>query len=121
MYLKYGIFNTIGGHFYIECKNENKPPTGSTFLKLESIISNTNPFGTAEAIKFGIIVSKMKAPETYKQLAKTAYSSNRIVLISISGEELKEICEGRENLMNVLAWKIFEVTGDIKNASFTER
>ena len=44
-----------------------------------------------------------------------------IVYIAISGEELKEICEGRENLMSVLVWKIFEVTGDIKNASFTER
>ena len=121
MYLKYGIFNTIGGHFFIECKNENKPPEGTVFLKLQSILANTNPFGTSEAIKFGIIISKMKAPETYKQLAQKAYASNRIVIITISGEELKQLFEKRGNLISLMAQKIFEVTGDIKSSSFTER
>lgn len=121
MHLKYGIFNTIGGHFYIECKNENKSPRGNVFQILESNISHANPAGMAETIKFGIVISKKKAPETYKEHAVKAYLTRGIVLIAISGEELKQLFEERGNLMSLISWKIFEITGDIRSSSFTER
>lgn len=117
MYLKYGIFNTIGGHFFIECKNEKLTPSGDVFLKLEAIISNANPAGTAEAIKFGIIISREKGPETFKQHAVKSYLSRGIVIIAICGEELKKLFEERGNLLDLIERKIFEVTGDVRNES----
>lgn len=113
MHLKYGIFDIIGGHFFIECKNENKAPSGGVFLKLESIISNTNPLGMTDAVRFGIVISKEKAPETYKKHAVTTWLSNKIVIIAICGEELKKLFEERGNLLDLIEWKIFEVTGNV--------
>lgn len=117
MYLKYGIFNTIGGHFFIECKNEKRTPSGDVFLKLKAIISNANPVGKAEAIKFGIIISREKGPETFKQHAVKSYLSRGIVIIAICGEELKKLFEERGNLLDLIERKIFEVTGDVRNES----
>jgi len=111
LYLKYGIFNTIGGHFFIECKNEKRTPSGDVFLKFESVIANRNSAGMAETVKFGIIISKERGPETFRDNAGIAYFTRGIVIISICGEELKQLFEEKGNLLDLIEEKVFEVTG----------
>lgn len=41
-FLNFGIYNILGSHFYIECKNEAKTPSGTYLSKLYSIISAAN-------------------------------------------------------------------------------
>ena len=73
MYLKFGIMDTIGQRFFIECKNENKTPRGDYMSKLHSIISLTNAGGKGQCIKFGIIISKEKGPSTFKMCIRDRY------------------------------------------------
>ena len=112
MYLKFGIMDTIGQRFFIECKNENKTPRGDYMSKLHSIISLTNAGGKGQCIKFGIIISKEKGPSTFKELAVKSYLADGVVIISICGEELKELFDNRGNLLDLIERKTTEIMLD---------
>lgn len=79
----------------IECKNENKTPSGSYLSKLHSILSVINAGGKENGIKFGII-------------------------ISIFGKELEELFKTKGNLLELLERKaseiIMDATTDMKSA-----
>lgn len=112
MYLKYGILDIIGGRFFIECKNEGKTPSGGYMSKLHSIIANTNSGENGRCIKFGIIISKEKAPLTYKDLAVKYYLNDGIVIISICGDELKNLFDKKGNLLDLIERKANEIMID---------
>lgn len=112
MYLKYGILDIIGGRFFIECKNEGKTPSGGYMSKLHSVIANTNSGENGRCIKFGIIISKEKAPSTYKDLAVKYYLKDGIVIISICGEELKNLFDKKGNLLDLIERKANEIMMD---------
>jgi hypothetical protein len=112
MYLKYGILDIIGGRFFIECKNEGKTPSGGYMSKLHSIIANTNSGENGRCIKFGIIISKEKAPSTYKDLAVKYYLNDGIVIISICGDELKNLFDKKGNLLDLIERKANEIMID---------
>lgn len=112
MYLKYGILDIIGGRFFIECKNEGKTPSGGYMSKLHSIIANTNSGENGRCIKFGIIISKEKAPSTYKDLAVKYYLNDGIVIISICGDELKNLFDKKGNLLDLIERKANEIMMD---------
>lgn len=120
IFMNFGIFNVLGARFFIECKNENKTPSGGYFSKLHSIISITNAGAKGECIKFGIIVSKNKGPETFKQLAVKSYLADGIVIISICGKELKNLFDTKGNLLELIERKAMEImvdsTTDLKEA-----
>lgn len=101
-YLNFGVFNILGSHFYIECKNEAKTPSGTYLSKLHSIISVANAGGKGGCIKFGIIISKEKGPSTFKQLAFRYYLMHGIVIISICRRELKELFKTKGNLLELI-------------------
>jgi hypothetical protein len=109
MYLKYGILDIIGGRFFIECKNEGKTPSGGYMSKLHSIIANTNSGENGRCIKFGIIISKEKAPSTYKDLAVKYYLNDGI---SICGDELKNLFDKKGNLLDLIERKANEIMID---------
>ncbi len=112
VYVKYGVLNLLGAHFIIECKNENNTPKGEYLSKLHSIISVANAGTDGKCIKFGIIVSKDKGPSTFKQLAVKYYLINKIVIISICGDELKELFRTRGNLLELIERKATEIMLD---------
>lgn len=118
MFIGFGVLNTIGERFFIECKNENQTPSGGYMSKLHSIIDNTNAGGKANCVKFGIIVSKEKGPSTFKDLAIKYYLSEGIVMISICGEELEELIDNQGNLLEFIDRKaseiMFDATTDLK-------
>ena len=112
MYLKYGILDVIGGRFFIECKNESGTPRGEYMSKLHSIISNTNSGEKGRCIKFGIIISKEKGSSTFKKLAVKFYLKDGIVIISICGDELKNLFEKKGNLLDLIERKANEIMMD---------
>lgn len=114
MYLKYGIFDTIGGRFFIECKNEKGTPSGSYMSKLHSIIVNTNSGEKGRCIKFGIIISREKGPSTFKSLAVKSYLSDGIVIIAICGNELKNLFDNKGNLLELIERKADEIMMEAK-------
>ncbi len=118
MYVNYGVLNTLGARFLIECKNEDNTPKGGYLSKLHSIISVINAGTDGHCIKFGIIVSKNKGPATFKQLAVKYYLANKIVIISICGDELKELFDTRGNLLELIERKatesMLDATTDLK-------
>jgi hypothetical protein len=120
MFIGYGVLNTIGERFFIECKNESKTPSGGYMSKLHSIIDNTNAGGKTQCVKFGIIVSKEKGPSTFKALAIKNYLSEGIVMISICGDEIEELIDNRGNLLELIDRKASEImldaTIDLKEA-----
>lgn len=120
MFVNYGVLNTVGERFFIECKNENDTPSGGYMSKLHSIITNTNAGGKRNSIKFGIIISKEKGPSTFKSLAIKDYLSDGIVMISICGKEIKELIDNRGNLLELIDRKaaeiIMDATTDLKKA-----
>lgn len=120
MYLKFGIFDTIGARFFIECKNESQTPSGGYMSKLHSIITTANGGGNGNCIKFGIIISKEKGPSTFKELAVKYYLSHQVVIISICGNELKELFDSKRNLLDLIERKASEImmdaTTDLKEA-----
>lgn len=111
-FLPYGILKTVGGYFYIECKNEDQTPSGGYLSKLESIMSLANAGGKDEKVKFGIIISKRQGPKTFRQLANKHYLAKGITIISISGKELENLCKNKENLLELIERKAFEVQTD---------
>lgn len=120
MFMEVGIFKLLGPRFFIECKNESKTPSGEYLSKLHSIISIANAGSKGECIKFGIIISKNRGPRTFKQLAVKSYLVDGIVIISICGEELKELFDSRGNLLELIERKATEImldaTTDLKEA-----
>ena len=110
MFLNYGVLYTIGGRFFIECKNESKTPKGEYMSKLHSIIKNTN--GKNSLIKLGIIISKEEGPNTFKKLANKIFLSENIIMIAICGKELDEFIKNKGNLLDLLERKIDEITLD---------
>ncbi len=112
MYLKFGIFDTIGARFFIECKNESQTPSGGYMSKLHSIITTANGGGNGKCIKFGIIISKEKGPSTFKELAVKYYLSNQVVIISICGNELEELFDNKGNLLDLIERKASEIMMD---------
>lgn len=112
MYVNFGILQTLGSRFFIECKNENETPSGGYLSKLHSIISVTNSGPGGEGIKFGIIISKEKGPSTFKELAVKYYLAHKIVIISICGDELKELFDTKGNLLELIERKTAEITLD---------
>lgn len=111
-YLDYGVLKTIGARFYIECKNEQKTPSGTYISKLHSIISTTNASSNGECIKFGIIVSKKSAPSTFKAQAVKYYLAQKIVIIAICGEEIKQLIDQKGNLLELIERKATEIMID---------
>ena len=91
--------------FCIECKNENQTPKIGYMNKLHSILSFTN-------IKFGIIVSKCKAPSTFNTLANKLYLSEDIVIIAIDSKDLENIIIHKNNLLDLIEMKISDVMLD---------
>lgn len=86
-------------------------PVLKRFAK-ESIISLTNAGGKGQCIKFGIIISKEKGPSTFKELAVKSYLADGVVIISICGEELKELFDNRGNLLDLIERKTTEIMLD---------
>ncbi|ODM03202.1 hypothetical protein BEI61_03996 [Eisenbergiella tayi] len=110
LFIPYGVFNTIGRRFVIECKNENKVPKGDYMSKLHSIIHLMgSDYGT---IKFGIIVSKVRGPSTFRALANKVFLKEKLIIISINGKEIKNLIDCRGNLLEMIERKIDEVTMD---------
>ena len=120
IFIPYGVLNTIGERFLIECKNENETPSGGYMLKLASIITNANAGGKQKCIQFGIIISKEKGPRTFKELANKFYLSAGIVIISICCDEIKRLIDERGNLLEMIDRKASEImldsTTDLKKA-----
>lgn len=112
VYLNYGILSTLGARFIIECKNENDTPKGEYLSKIHSIISVANAGSNGKCVKFGIIVSKEKGPTTFKQLAVKYYLANKIVIIAICGNELKELFDTGGNLLELIERKATEIMLD---------
>lgn len=120
MFVNYGVLNTVGERFFIECKNENDTPSGGYMSKLHSIISNSNAGGKRKCIKFGIIISKKKGPSTFKSLAIKDYLADGVIMISICGDEIKNLIDTRGNLLELIDRKASEImmdaTTDLKEA-----
>lgn len=120
VYLDYGVLSVLGARFIIECKNEKSTPKGEYLSKIHSIISVANAGSNEKCVKFGIIVSKKKGPATFKQLAVKYYLANKIVIIAICGDELKELFDMRGNLLELIERKATEImldaTTDLKKA-----
>jgi hypothetical protein len=118
-YLPYGVFNWLGYRFVIECKNEKKAPKGTYLSKLHSIINVINASDN-KIVKFGIIVSKKNPPSTYKALAIKYYLCNKIIIISITLDELKSLIDLKGNLFELIEQKcdevILDATSDLKMA-----
>jgi hypothetical protein len=116
MFIPFGVLNDMGGQFIIECKNEKKTPKGEYMSKIHSIIHTTN--GRSKHVKFGIVISKEKPPKTFKSLANKYYLAHDIVIISIHGDEIKELIDKKENLLELIERKIneikFDATTDLK-------
>lgn len=68
------------------------------FQKLQSILQNHSG-------KFGIIVSKAEPPTTFINAAKLLYIKNEIIIISISGKDLKKIVKSKKNLLECIEMK----------------
>lgn len=124
MCINYGVLNTLGSRFFIECKNENDTPSGGYLSKLHSIISVTNADAKEKCIRFGIIISKEKGPSTFKQLAVKYYLNNKIVIISICGKELENLFNTKGNLLELIERKATEImldaTTDLQKAGLYE-
>lgn len=120
LFVDVGILKLFGGRFYIECKNESETPSGGYLSKLHSIITLTNAGTKNECIKFGIIISKERGPRTFKELAVKSYLSDGIIIISICGDELKELFDTKGNLLEMIERKATEImldaTTDMKEA-----
>ncbi len=114
MYLNYGVLQTLGARFFIECKNENATPEGGYMSKLHSIISTTNASSDGECAKFGIIISKFKGPCTFKELATKYYLKEKVIIISICGAELKALFDNKGNLLELIERKATEIMLDAK-------
>ena len=112
MYLKFGILDTIGARFFVECKNESQTPSGGYMSKLHSIITTANGGGDGKCIKFGIIISKEKGPSTFKELAVKYYLTHQVVIISICGQELEELFDSKGNLLDLIERKASEIMMD---------
>ena len=110
MFIPYGVFNTIGSKFVIECKNEKKVPKGDYLSKLHSIIQRMS--GDQGTIKFGIIVSKVKGPSTFQTLSNKIFLKEKLIIISINGKEIRNLIDSRGNLLEMIERKIDEVTMD---------
>lgn len=84
----------------------------------------TNAGSKCECIKFGIIISKNKGPRTFKQLAVKSYLADGIVIISICGDELKEMFDTKGNFLELIERKAVEImmdaTTDLKQAGLYE-
>lgn len=124
MCINYGILNTLGSRFFIECKNENDTPSGGYLSKLHSIISVANADAKEKCIRFGIIISKEKGPSTFKQLAVKYYLINKIIIISICGKELENLFSTKGNLLELIERKATEImldaTTDLHEAGLYE-
>lgn len=110
IFVEHGIFAKLGGRIFIECKNENKTPSGTYVSKLHSIILNS--YGNTEIMRLGILVSKEGAPGTFRLLSNKIYLRDKIVMISIDGNELRQIIFNKDNLLDVIERKIDEVVLD---------
>lgn len=123
-YVHCGVFDIIGGHFFVECKNETqknkkdgsvegKTPSGSYISKLNSIIMETQKKNTY--IKFGVIVSRGNAPKTYHEHAVKYKLSRDIVIIHFTLNEILNIAINKENLLDKIEEKIKYIVADIND------
>ena len=121
-YTHCGIFDVIGGHFLVECKNETrrnkkdatiegKPPKGSYLSKLHSIITETQKNHTY--VKFGVIVSRGKAPKTYHEHAVKYKMLHDVVIIHFTLNEILDMAINKENLLDKMDEKIKNIIIDI--------
>jgi len=88
--------------FVIECKNEKRTPSGDYMKKLHSTMLSINK-------RFGVIVSRCKAPKTFVSLSNKIFLSSKVTIIWMDSEDLKEIIIHKKNLLEMLARKIDEV------------
>jgi len=113
-----GVFRIIGPRIIIECKNEDRVPAGTYISKMHSIISEIN--GKGDFVKFGIIISKKKAPGTYKKHAVKYFLAKEIVIIHICLDEVDSLVQSKGNLLDIIEQKaeeiILDATTDLKVA-----
>ncbi len=91
--------------FVIECKNEKEVPKAEYMNKAHSIM-------TTHGKKFGIIVSKERAPRTFIPLAHDIFLKDGIIIVSLDKDDLEEIIVQRKNLLECIARKMDEVRLD---------
>lgn len=91
--------------FVIECKNEAQAPTAGYMNKLHSILRTTGK-------QFGIIVSKCPAPRTFVTLSNKVFLNDKIIIISLDTNDLKDIIFQKVNLLECMSRKIDEVKLD---------
>ncbi len=118
LWIELGVLKIFGGIFIIECKNENKTPSGTYMSKIHSIITNFN--SKEKYIKFGIIVSKKSPPKTFLKLSRDYFLSNDIIIISLCGDDIENMLSSKGNLLEIIERKISEIqlnaTVDLKKA-----
>ena len=71
-----------------------------------------NAGGKRNEIKFGIIISKEKGPQTFKTLAVKYYLMSGIIIISIDLKEIEILLVERGNLLELIERKAIEIITD---------
>lgn len=94
------ILEYIGGILIIECKNEKTPPKIDYLHKIHDIISEMN--NEQGYVRFGIIVSIVPPPKTYREHAYHYYMRNKIIIVSLEQEDLDNIIYRKENILDIL-------------------
>lgn len=101
-----GVSNTdCKDSFTIECKNESKAPKSGYMNKLHSILELSGG-------RFGIIVSKHPAPNTFVTLSNKIYLLNGLLIISIDKNDLHKIIYDKQNLLECIERKIAQIKLD---------
>lgn len=107
-FISCGIFNKIGSRYVIECKNEEKTPSGTYISKLQGIISEING-REGKHVYLGIIASKKKAPSTYFDHAKIYHAASGVSVIAICVDEIEKLIDNRGNLLELIERKVDEI------------
>lgn len=111
------VFTYLSPYFIVECKNEPENKPNNTYCnKLISIID------TNEA-QLGIIFGRKDATSTCFTISREHYLKNsrerkQKIIITCSDKDLEYLIDKRVNLLEYIAFKIFQVTAGCPNSSF---
>ncbi|MGL6174234.1 MAG: hypothetical protein ACRC1P_06445, partial [Cellulosilyticaceae bacterium] len=97
--IKPSIFNTMSDLFLVECKNESHVPGNGYFLKLQGVLHNIRT-------DFGIICSRKAWASTCDSLARDYFLQDKLIIINISDDDLKQIIYDRVNLLDIISLKV---------------
>lgn len=106
------LLEYIGGSLIIECKNEKTVPKIDYLHKMHDIISEMN--NGQGYVRFGVLVSIVPPPKTYKEHAHHYYIRNKIMIVSMERMDLENIVYGKENLLDILDKKAKSLMMDVK-------